>query len=178
MAMEVLKTAAVTYQGSVSNAAAAAPVRKTEAANMQKAEQPDVNKVDMSEKTDNKTEPESSRSAANVAGSSKSAASVAGSSEDEQTSRKNSEKKEKDDDLGGTSYQTSRQLQEAVEKLRKNMLSQTQAVFGIHEGTNRVTIKIIDKESKDVIKEYPPEKALDMIQKVWEMAGIMIDAKG
>ena len=39
-------------------------------------------------------------------------------------------------------------------------------------------IKIVDKDSKDVIKEYPPEETLDMIQKVWEMAGIMVDEKG
>ena len=65
----------------------------------------------------------------------------------------------------------------SVEKLRKNMMAQTEAVFGIHEGTNRVMIKIVDKDTKDVIKEYPPEQTLDMIQKVWEMAGIMVDEK-
>ena len=40
-----------------------------------------------------------------------------------------------------------------------------------------VTIKIIDKETKKVIKELPPEKTLDMIAKVWEMAGILVDEK-
>ena len=35
----------------------------------------------------------------------------------------------------------------------------------------------LDKETKEVIKEYPPEKTLDMIAKVWEMAGIMVDEK-
>ena len=33
------------------------------------------------------------------------------------------------------------------------------------------------KESKEVIKEFPPEKTLDMIAKVWEMAGLMVDEK-
>lgn len=73
--------------------------------------------------------------------------------------------------------QNSKQLQEAVEKLKEKMAVNTEAVFGIHEGTNRVMIKIVDKETKDVLKEYPPEKTLDMIQKVWEMAGIMVDEK-
>ena len=53
----------------------------------------------------------------------------------------------------------------------------TEAVFGIHDETNRVTIKIVDKESKEVIREYPPEQTLDMIAKVWEMAGILVDEK-
>ena len=69
------------------------------------------------------------------------------------------------------------QIREAVEKINKNAQSNGEAVFGIHEATNRVTIKIIDKETREVIKEFPPEKTLDMIAKVWEMAGIMVDEK-
>ena len=49
--------------------------------------------------------------------------------------------------------------------------------FGIHEGTKRITLKIIDKSTKEVIKEFPPEKNLDMIAKVWELAGILVDEK-
>lgn len=68
------------------------------------------------------------------------------------------------------------QLHKAVEQLNKKM-SNSEAIFGIHEGTNRVTIKIIDKESKEVIKELPPEKTLDMIAKVWEIAGLLVDER-
>lgn len=68
------------------------------------------------------------------------------------------------------------QIKQAVEKLNKSMTN-SEAVFGIHEATQRVTIKIIDKESKEVIKELPPEKTLDMIAKVWEMAGILVDER-
>lgn len=68
------------------------------------------------------------------------------------------------------------QIKQAVEKLNKSMPN-SEAVFGIHEKTNRVTIKIVDKETKKVIKELPPEKTLDMIAKVWEMAGILVDEK-
>jgi len=57
-------------------------------------------------------------------------------------------------------------------------MSHSEAIFGIHEKTNRVTIKIVDKDSKEVIKEFPPEKTLDMIAKAWELAGILVDAKG
>lgn len=69
------------------------------------------------------------------------------------------------------------QLQKAVEEINKKMLHNSEAVFGIHEATNRVTIKIVDKESKKVLKEIPPEETLDMIAKVWELAGIMVDTK-
>lgn len=68
------------------------------------------------------------------------------------------------------------QIRQAVEAINKNSHN-GEAVFGIHEETNRVTIKIVDKETKEVIKEFPPEKTLDMIAKVWEMAGIMVDER-
>lgn len=67
-------------------------------------------------------------------------------------------------------------LKNAVEQLNRKSANM-EAVFGYHEGTNRVMIKIIDKDTKEVKKEYPAEKTLDMIQKVWEMAGIMVDEK-
>ena len=55
--------------------------------------------------------------------------------------------------------------------------SNEEAVFGVHEETNRIMIKILDKDTKEVIKEYPPEKTLDMIARIWEMAGILVDQK-
>lgn len=70
------------------------------------------------------------------------------------------------------------QIRKAVDEINKSATgSQSEAIFGIHDKTNRVTIKIVDKKSREVIKEYPPEKTLDMIAKVWEMAGIMVDEK-
>lgn len=69
------------------------------------------------------------------------------------------------------------QLRRAVEQLNKNMIAHSEAVFGMHEGTNRITIKIVDKDTKEVLKEFPPEKTLDMIAKVWEMAGILVDER-
>ncbi len=67
-------------------------------------------------------------------------------------------------------------IAEAVKKLNSSTESM-EAVFGIHDDTNRVTIKMVDKESKKVVKEFPAEQTLDMIAKVWELAGIMVDEK-
>jgi flagellar protein FlaG len=75
----------------------------------------------------------------------------------------------------GQSYQKA-QIKKAIEDINKKATS-SEAIFGIHEATNRVTIKIVDKETKEVIKELPPEKTLDMIAKIWEMAGILVDEK-
>ena len=71
---------------------------------------------------------------------------------------------------------TNEQIKRAVEDLNKKM-KHTSCEFGIHESTNRVTIKIVDNDTKEVIKEFPPEETLDMIVKVWEVAGLMVDEK-
>lgn len=64
-----------------------------------------------------------------------------------------------------------------AEMNRKISNSNEEAVFGVHERTNRIMIKILDKDTKEVIKEFPPEKTLDMIASIWEMAGILVDEK-
>ncbi len=68
-------------------------------------------------------------------------------------------------------------IKKAINEMSKNVKSNAEAVFGIHEKTNRVTIKMVDKDTKKVIKEFPPDETLDMIAKVWEIAGIMVDEK-
>lgn len=68
------------------------------------------------------------------------------------------------------------QIKRAVEEINKKA-NNSEAVWGVHEDTNRVTIKIVDKQSKEVIKEFPPDKTLDMIARVWEMAGLMVDER-
>lgn len=77
---------------------------------------------------------------------------------------------------GKNQQATNEQIRKAVEQLNKK-IGNSEAIFGIHEATNRVTIKIVDKDTKEVVKELPPEKTLDMIARVWDMAGILVDEK-
>ena len=93
-----------------------------------------------------------------------------------------SQKGTADNSQNPDSYQESpqaskEQIKKAVEKINKAQMENSEAVFGFHEETNRVTIKIVDKKTKEVIKELPPEKTLDMIAKVWEMAGLFVNEK-
>ena len=79
-------------------------------------------------------------------------------------------------DGAGTKEVSEDAIKKAVNEINKNA-NGTEALFGIHDKTNRVTIKIVDKKTKEVIKELPPEKTLDLIAKAWEMAGILVDEK-
>ena len=47
--------------------------------------------------------------------------------------------------------------------------------FRVHEETERIIARVIDRETKEVIREIPPEKFLDMIARLQELAGVFID---
>ncbi len=49
--------------------------------------------------------------------------------------------------------------------------------YSIHEKTKQIMIKVIDQETKEVITEIPPEKVLDMVAYMWELAGVMVDER-
>lgn len=64
-----------------------------------------------------------------------------------------------------------------MSEINKIINRNTVAEFGYNEPTNRITIKIKDKDTDEVIREIPSEKALKMLEKAWEIAGILVDEK-
>lgn len=79
-------------------------------------------------------------------------------------------------DAAQSDEKNSEQLRKAVDTLNKAMPN-SEVLFGYHEATHRIMLKVVDKDTKKVLYEFPPEKTLDIIAKVWEMAGILVDAK-
>ncbi|OLS03782.1 flagellar protein FlaG [Tissierella creatinophila] len=50
--------------------------------------------------------------------------------------------------------------------------------FKMHERTGRMMVKLIDKETDEIIKEIPPEKILDLVASIWDLVGILVDERG
>lgn len=67
-------------------------------------------------------------------------------------------------------------INDAVSTANRRM-ERTRCEYSYHEETNRVSIKVYNADTDEVIREIPPEKSLDMLQKLWEMAGILVDEK-
>lgn len=67
------------------------------------------------------------------------------------------------------------QLKKAIAYANKNIKMDCE--FTYHEKINRVSIKIFNSETKEVIREIPAEEALEMVEKFYEMAGIIVDEK-
>ncbi len=49
--------------------------------------------------------------------------------------------------------------------------------FSVHKPTNTIVVKIVDSDTNEVIDEIPPEKILDLVAGLWEIAGLFVDRK-
>ncbi|MBF0452537.1 MAG: flagellar protein FlaG [Candidatus Magnetomorum sp.] len=49
--------------------------------------------------------------------------------------------------------------------------------FAVHEDTGKFVIRVIDEETKEVVREVPPENLLDLAAKMEEMMGMLYDEK-
>lgn len=47
--------------------------------------------------------------------------------------------------------------------------------FKIHEPTREIIARIVNRETGEVVREIPPEKFLDMVAKLQELAGVFVD---
>lgn len=69
-------------------------------------------------------------------------------------------------------------VKKAVDKLNKFLEDdKTHAVYEVHSKFKDLMIKIVDDKTGDVVLEIPPKKILDMIAKMCEMVGVMVDKK-
>ena len=76
----------------------------------------------------------------------------------------------------GEAYE--QQIKDALSKVNNKLVNhRTRCEFSYHEETKRVSIKVIDKDTEQVIREIPPEQTLEMVQKMWELAGFLVDEK-
>ena len=94
-----------------------------------------------------------------------------------ETAAKAGDKKEDGNTKGKKEHQPSEAtINDAVSSANRRM-DRTRCEYSYHKETNRVSIKVFDADTDEVIREIPPEKSLDMLQKMWEMAGILVDER-
>jgi len=49
--------------------------------------------------------------------------------------------------------------------------------FSFHEKTQDIMVKVIDSDTNEVLREIPPEKIIDLIANLMEMAGLIVDER-
>ncbi|MGE5628628.1 MAG: flagellar protein FlaG [Solirubrobacterales bacterium] len=73
---------------------------------------------------------------------------------------------------------TEKEVSKAVEKLNKLFEDKTTHVqYEVYGKMRSITIKILDDKTNEVIKEIPPKKLIDMVDRLCEIAGVLVDEK-
>ncbi len=69
-------------------------------------------------------------------------------------------------------------VKEAIDKMNADLrFKRTGCEFTYHEECNRVSIKLYDTNTKEVIREIPSEDTIKMLEKLNEIAGLLIDER-
>ncbi|WP_128103745.1 flagellar protein FlaG [Paenibacillus sp. DCT19] len=70
------------------------------------------------------------------------------------------------------------QLIRTIENAVKSLQGpQTTLDISIHEKTHEIMVKVLNRDTGELIREIPPEKTLDLVAKMMELAGILVDEK-
>jgi len=84
------------------------------------------------------------------------------------------EMKENGEPLSIGEEQVFRAIERAVKALEGPF---TQFEVKIHEPTRSVIVKVLNRETGELIREIPPEKTLDLVATMMEIAGLLIDER-
>ena len=78
-------------------------------------------------------------------------------------------------------YKPSFQEQKAIDNIKKIneelVGANRELQISIHDDTKRIIAKVVDTETKEVVKEIPSEKLLDMFYCMMEYSGLLVDEK-
>ncbi len=68
------------------------------------------------------------------------------------------------------------QLEKVAQQLQDFMGEMNRSLqFQVDEDSGRDVIKVLDKDTGDIIKQYPSEEVLNLVSKLSETAGLLID---
>lgn len=69
-------------------------------------------------------------------------------------------------------------LDSGIEKLNKTFqLYNKHLKFSVHKESGRVMVQVIDNATGEVIREIPPKKILDMLAKIQQFVGLLVDER-
>ena len=81
---------------------------------------------------------------------------------------------QKSKDTGNQAQLTRKDVEEMVEALEDFANTvQTRLNFSIDDDTEDVVVKIVDKETDEVIKQFPAEELLELREKMQDLSGLL-----
>jgi len=73
---------------------------------------------------------------------------------------------------------TDEEFKKLVEEINQKVFGpECYLQFSVYDKMNEIIVRVVNKETKEVIREIPKEKILDMIVSMCEMVGLFVDKK-
>lgn len=73
---------------------------------------------------------------------------------------------------------TEDQVSEVVRRANRSLeWAKRHFEYSIHDKTNTFVVRVYDSESDELIREIPPERILDLVARLWEVAGLIVDER-
>lgn len=70
------------------------------------------------------------------------------------------------------------EVEKATDKLNRLMgIIDKRYEYSVHESSHRLTVRIVDQQSGEVIDEIPSKRALEILDSFTQMAGLFFDRK-
>jgi len=75
-------------------------------------------------------------------------------------------------------YQSKSEIENEIAGLNKLLQStNTHLKFTLHEELNEYYVQVINEQTNEVVREIPSKKVMDMVAKMHEMIGLLVDEK-
>ena len=76
-------------------------------------------------------------------------------------------------------FKPDKALKDALEEVNKKLRPvRKKAEYSYFKPTNSISIKILDEETNEVIREIPSKDRLELSAKILKMAGLILDERG
>lgn len=76
-----------------------------------------------------------------------------------------------------TAKVTTQEVKEVLESFKDlSKTIQTRLGFSVHEKNNEIVVRVFDKESNELIRQFPSDEMLDLQDKMSDMAGFLFNA--
>jgi len=70
------------------------------------------------------------------------------------------------------------EVEKAVEKLNRLMgIIDKRYEYSVHENSHRLSVKIVDQQSGEILAEIPSKRAMDILDSFTQMAGVFFDKR-
>jgi flagellar protein FlaG len=70
------------------------------------------------------------------------------------------------------------ELTNALDRINKTVRIFNRSIqFTEHEASGRLWVKVVDTESQEIVREIPPEEILEIMARIEEMVGLLVDER-